>query len=279
MTTKTGRLAGKVAIVAGAGSSGPGVGSGKATATLFAREGAKLVLLDLHPDRAEETKGMVEAEGSEAIIIGADITSGADCERVVVEAVDRFGAVDVLVNNVGVHLHGGVVSVTEDDWDFQLRTNLKGMMLLTKYSVPRMIDAGGGAIINIASTGAVRPNGGHVAYDSAKGGVIAFTVGVAVEHGRDGIRCNCIMPGRMVTPMVSGPDPAAQEQFVLRNRRLNLLGAEGTAWDIGHAAVFLSSEDARWITAVTLPVDGGFLHTPPDYERFWLNDASPAATA
>jgi NAD(P)-dependent dehydrogenase (short-subunit alcohol dehydrogenase family) len=172
-----------------------------------------------------------------------------------------------LVNNVGVTRHGDAEHVTEEDWDFMFDVNLKSMMLMSRYAIPYLSRSGAGSIINISSTGAVRPPGGHIAYDTSKGGVVSLTISLAVEQGRNGIRANCIMPGRMITPMVeevrrsTGISPEQWDAAM----RLNLLGRLGSAWDIAAAAVFLASDDAAWITSVVLPVDGGFLHTPPGF--------------
>jgi NAD(P)-dependent dehydrogenase (short-subunit alcohol dehydrogenase family) len=261
------RLEGKVALVTGAGSSGPGVGTGKAIAVLFAREGASVLLVDHIRERAQETLELIEADGGEASVFVADIAEAADCEAAVKTAVERYGSLDTLVNNVAIMRSADVLSVTEEDWDLTFRVNLRAMMLLSKFAAPEIKQAGGGSIINISSTGAVRPPGGHIAYDTAKGGVIALTVSLAVELGRYGIRANCIQPGRIVTPLVAnilkdlGLGDADGKQT---NRLVNLLGREGNAWDVGWAAVFLASDEARWITSVTLPVDAGFLHTPPE---------------
>jgi NAD(P)-dependent dehydrogenase (short-subunit alcohol dehydrogenase family) len=263
-----GRLEGKVALVTGAGSSGPGFGTGKATSILFAREGARVLLVDNVRERADQTLAAIEAEGGEAAVFAGDIAKAADCEAAVEAAVNRFGSLDTLVNNVGVMRPGDVSHVTEEDWDFVFSVNLKAMMLLSKYASRKMTDAGGGSIVNVASTGAVRPPGGFIAYDTAKGGVIALTISLAVELGRHGIRVNCVQPGRIVTPMVANivrdmgvdPDDPARQT----NRFVNLLGLQGDAWDVASAALFLASDEARWITSVTLPVDGGFLHTPPE---------------
>jgi NAD(P)-dependent dehydrogenase (short-subunit alcohol dehydrogenase family) len=262
-------LAGKVAIVTGAGSSGAGVGSGKAISVLFAQEGASVMLLDEREERAEETYSMIKADGGTASVFAADVTKAPDCEAAVAAAIRRYGRVDILVNNVGVTRRGDILSVAEDEWDSIFAVNLKAMMLMSKFVVPAMVDAGGGAIINLSSTGATKPPGGHIAYDTSKGGVIAFTVGLAVEQGRNGIRVNAIMPGRMITPMVQAIRMSAgtPEEVWRAAMRRNLLGTEGTAWDVAGAAVFLASDRARWITAVTLPVDGGFLHMVPDPPR------------
>jgi NAD(P)-dependent dehydrogenase (short-subunit alcohol dehydrogenase family) len=262
-----GRLAGKVAIVGGAGSSGPGFGSGKAISVLFALEGARVLLLDRVEERAAETLELVREAGGEAAVCTGDVTVGADCEAAVAEAVQRFGGLDVLVNNVGVPGPGDTIAALDEEyWDAQIAVNLKAMVLMSRAAIPALRSRGGGAILNIGSTGSVRPNGGHAAYDVAKGAVISLTIETAVEEGRNGIRVNCIQPGRMVTPLVGGAGSGPADEARMLNRSRNLLGILGDAWDVAWAAVFLASDEARWITSVTLPVDAGFLHSPPELE-------------
>lgn len=256
------RLAGKVAIITGAGSSGPGIGTGKATAILFAREGAKVVLVDRSVERAEETLSIIRKEGGEASIFEADVTRSSDCKAMVASAVEHYGGLHILMNNAAILGFGTVVDVTEETWDEVFKVNLKGMMLASKYAVPVMIKSGGGSVINISSTEALRS--GAVAamapYSASKSGIIGLTIAMAAHHGRDKIRVNCIAPGFLYTPMVS--TYVNEESRELR-RQANLLGTEGTAWDVAWAAVFLASDEARWITGIVLPVDGGLLMTTP----------------
>jgi NAD(P)-dependent dehydrogenase (short-subunit alcohol dehydrogenase family) len=253
------RLQGKVAIVTGAGSSGPGIGTGKAISVLFAREGARVLLVDHIAKRAEETLAIIREEGAEGSVFEADVSDAASCKRMVETAKARYGRLDILTNNVAILGAGSVVDVKEDDWDRVLEVNLKSMMLTSKYAIPEMIAGGGGAIVNISSVGGVRVAGRNVAYSVSKGGVIALTTQMAVHHGRDQIRVNCIAPGHIWTPMVSS---MTAEQQDLR-RRVGPLGTDGSAWDIAWAAVFLASDEARWITGVVLPVDAGVLATTP----------------
>lgn len=264
------RLGGKVALVTGAGSSAPGVGSGKAMSFLFAREGAKVLLVDRYDERARETLEMVQADGGEASIFVADVTKESECQAAAAAAVERFGRLDTLVNNIGITRPAGAADLQESEWDDLQNVNLKAMVLMSKHAIPHLRAAGGASIISIASTGAIRPPGGHFAYDTQKGAVISLTIGLAIEEGRHGIRANCIMPGRMVTPMVTGRlegSGRTEQQFRDSSAR-NILGREGTAWDIAWAAVFLASDEARWITGTTLPVEGGYLHTPLDFAYF-----------
>ena len=256
-----GRLEGKVAIVTGAGSSGPGTGTGKATSILFAREGASVVLVDRDGDRAAETLNAIQEEGGVATICQADVTQTADCRELAELAIQRYGRLDILFNNVGILGPSSLADVSEDEWDRVLDVNLKGMMLTSKYAVPKMIEGGGGSMINISSIAGIRAGstGGGLSYSVSKGGVIALTTNLAVQHGRDNVRVNCIAPGHIYTPMVAA---MSDERRDLR-RRAAPLGVEGTAWDIGWAAVFLASDESRWISGVVLPVDAGLLATTP----------------
>jgi len=265
MVERAGRVEGKVAIVTGAGSTpGPGVGTGKATAIVLAREGARVLLVDLHPERAEETRSVIEEEGGTAEVFAADATKAADCEAMVRAAVDAFGTVDILVNNIGLASLGTVVDLTEEQWDRALDVNLRTAFLASKYAVPVMAAKGSGSIVNIASISALRGDG-TAAYSAAKGGLIALTIDMAYSHGRQGIRVNAVAPGHITTPMVlSVQDEGPRAEFTSRMRaEAGLLGTPGTGWDVAWAAAFLASDEARWITGVTLPVESGVLHVVP----------------
>ena len=265
MATRTGKLDGKVAIVTGAGSTpGPGIGTGKATAVVMAREGASVLLVDLYPERAAETLAMIEDDGGKAKVHAADVTVAAGCEAMVAAAVDTFGGLDILVNNVGRAFLGTVVDTTEEDWDAAFAINLRSAFLACKYAVPVMASGGGGSIVNVASISALRGDG-TVAYSAAKGGLIAMTVDMAYSHGRQGIRVNAIAPGHITTPMVhsvSAPGPRAAFMDAMRSQA-GLLGTPGDGWDVGWAAAFLASDEARWITGATLPVESGVLSVTP----------------
>ncbi len=256
------RLEGKVAIVTGAGSSGPGVGTGKATATLFAREGAKVLLVDRSGSAAEETLSAIREEGGEASVFEADVTSSEDCRAMVEAAVQQYGGVNILFNNVGILGSGSVVDVDEDLWDRVLEVNLKSMMLTSKHAIPRMIESGGGSIINVSSIAGLRAGSGGAAvpYATSKAGVVGLTTTMAVTHGRDNVRVNCIAPGHIYTPMVSGTMP---DEYRDLRRRAGPLGTEGDAWDIAWAAVFLASDESRWVSGIVMPVDAGLLATTP----------------
>ncbi len=257
-----GRLEDKVAIVTGAGSQvDDGIGTGRAAAVLFAREGARVLLVDRKPEAAEQTRELIKQEGATAEVFAADVTSSEDCAAMVARAVELWGRLDILDNNVGIGGRGTVVDVEEEDWERVMRVNVTGMMLASKHAVPAMAESGGGAIVNIASIAAMRPRG-LTPYSVSKGAVISLTQALAVDHARDGIRANCIAPGPIYTPMVYAGGMSVE----LRERRKNasLLRIEGSGWDVGYAALFLASDEARYITGVVLPVDGGVLLRGPE---------------
>jgi NAD(P)-dependent dehydrogenase (short-subunit alcohol dehydrogenase family) len=260
-------LEGKVAIVTGGGSRGPGIGNGRAAAVLFAREGARVAVLDRDANAAAETRRMIDAEGGDAIEVLADVSEEASCRAAVEEVVRRWGAIHILVNNVGITgPAGNAVEVELDSWDRALRVNLTSMVLMAKQVVPIMVTAGGGSIINISSIAGLL-GGGALLYATAKGGIISLTRSMAAAYGRQAIRVNCVAPGLVYTPMVQeGMTPEQREARRLRT----LLQTEGTGWDVGHAVLFLASDEARWITGVTLPVDGGATAS--------LNAPQPSAT-
>jgi NAD(P)-dependent dehydrogenase (short-subunit alcohol dehydrogenase family) len=248
------RLKDKVAIVTGAGSRGPGIGNGRATAILFAREGAHVVLVDRVQEWADQTLGMIADEHGDACVVAADVTLASDCQSVVGEAVRRFGRVDILQNNVGIGGSGTVVDISEESWDQVMRVNVKSMMLMARAVIPVMASVGGGAITNVSSISSIRPRG-LTPYTTSKGAVNALTQAMAVDHAAEGIRVNAILPGPVYTPMVAsaGMTPAQREA----RAKASPLGTEGTAWDVAWAAVFLASPEARWITGQLLCVDGG----------------------
>jgi len=248
----SGRLAGKVAVVAGAGSRGPGLGNGKAAAILFAREGATVLCVDADIARARETVDAIAAEGRDAAAWGADVTRAADCRAMVDAALGRWGHLDILHNNVGIESRHGLLDTTEADWDRVMAVDLKSMLLATQAAVPAMIERGGGAVICVSSVAALR-GARRTAYAAAKAGVIGFVTTVAVELGPRGIRVNAIAPGMVWTPMVEDLGDEMRE----RRRKASPLGTEGTGWDVGWAAVYLASDEARWVTGQTLVVDGG----------------------
>jgi NAD(P)-dependent dehydrogenase (short-subunit alcohol dehydrogenase family) len=245
------RLKDKVAIVTGAGSRGEGIGNGRAAAILFAREGARVLLVDQSADAAEVTRAAIAAEGGEAAVCAADVTRAAECRAIVDEAVRRWGRLDILDNNVGIGGRATVVEVDEAEWDHMMRVNVTSMMLTSKHAIPAMARGGGGAIVNISSISALRPRG-LTPYSVSKGAVIALTRAMAVDHAPEGVRVNCIAPGPVYTPMVYAAGMSAELRD--RRRRASPLGVEGTGWDIGHAALFLVSDEARYITGVLVEV-------------------------
>ena len=254
------RLAGKVAIVTGAGSRADGIGNGRAAAILFAREGAKVLLVDQSRAMAEATLKMIAEEGGEAAVCVADVTDADQCRKMVEAAVSRWGRLDILDNNVGIGGRGTVVEMKEEEWETIMRVNVTGMMLASKHAIPAMVKSGGGAIVNISSISALRPRG-LTAYSASKGAVIALSRAMAIDHAAEGVRVNCIAPGPVYTPMVfsEGMTPEKRDQ----RRRASPLQVEGTGWDIGYAALFLCSDEARYITGVVLPVDGGVTVASP----------------
>ena len=250
------RLKGKVAIVTGAGSRGPGLGNGKAAAILFAREGASVLCVDVKPENAEETAKLIAREGNEAAVFAADVTRKADCEAMVRAALDRWGAVDILHNNVGMEARKTLFEVTEDEWDRAMSVDLKSMLLATQAAAKPMVERGRGAIICVSSVAALR-GATLTAYAAAKAGVLGFVRSCAAQLGPKGVRVNAIAPGLVWTPMVESFGPEARE----RRRKASPLGTEGEGWDVGWAAVYLASDEARWVTGQTLVVDGGLTLT------------------
>ena len=255
-------LEGKVAVVSGGGAAGEGIGNGRAAAILLAKAGASVVVVDRDKALAQCTVEMIkEAKGGEAIALEADVTQGRECARMVQAALDTFGRFDLLDNNVGIGSRGSVVDETEENWRRVMQVNVDTMFLTAKHAIPAMKRAGGGAIVNVSSISALRPRG-LTTYSVSKGAVIALTQAMAVDHGQDGIRVNCVAPGPVYTPMVysRGMSDAARE----RRKNASLLKIEGTGWDIGHAVRFLLSDYARYVTGHVLVVDGGTTVTAPE---------------
>jgi len=248
------RLLGKVAVVTGAGSRAEGIGNGRATAVLFAREGARVLLADSNRMAANRTLEMIRDEGGEADVFVGEATSSTDMKSMIQQALNNWGQIDILDNNVGIEGAGTVVDVTEQDWQNVMDVNLKSMFLASKYAIPEMEKRGSGSIINISSISAIRPRG-LTPYSASKGAVHALTQAMAMDHAKSGIRVNCIMPGPVYTPNAFAGGMTEERRE--RRRLASPLQLEGTGWDVANAAVFLASDEARWITGVILPVDGG----------------------
>ena len=250
------RLQGKVAIVTGAGSRADGIGNGRATAIVMARHGARVMLVDAVVEWARKTASMIEAEGGICEIVEGDVSDDASCKTVVAQTINAWGRLDILVNNVGITgPRGNALEVDADAWDRAMRVNVASMMLMSKHAIPEMIRSGGGSIVNLTSVAGLQ--GGHpsLLYPTSKGAVISLTRAMAAHHGRQGIRVNCIAPGTVYTPMVASRGMTPEMRRARSER--TLLGTEGTGWDIGYGALFLASDEARWITGITLPIDGG----------------------
>ncbi|MCG6903268.1 MAG: SDR family oxidoreductase [Rhodobacter sp.] len=258
-----GRLDGKIAIVTGAGCVGPGWGNGRATCVRFAEEGAKIFAVDLRADTMEETLSRVRAAGGEIEPYLCDVTDRAAVEAMVAACIDRFGRVDILVNNVGGSAKGGATNLDEDGWDRQMDFNLKSVYLTCRSVLPHMSDQGSGAIVNTASTSGIRYTGSpQVAYASAKAAIIHFSKVTAVEFAPKGVRVNTVVPGQLHTPMVetrlAGQRSGGDVDALLASRVKRIpLGWMGDGRDTANAALFLASDEARFVTATEIVVDGG----------------------
>ena len=259
------RLKDKVAIVVGAGQSpGEGIGNGRATALIFAREGAKVVCVDRDLKSADETVQMIAKKQGTAVAFKADVTRAADIKAIVADTHGRWGRIDILHNNVGVSLAGGdaeLLDITEEAFDRCVAINLKSCILACKEVVPIMRRQMSGAIINISSM-AVITTYPYVAYKATKAAMVSFTEQLAYQNANYGIRANVILPGLMNTPMAV--DTRAREFKktraeieAQRDAQVPLRKKMGTGWDVANAALFLASDEANFITGVTLPVDGG----------------------
>jgi NAD(P)-dependent dehydrogenase (short-subunit alcohol dehydrogenase family) len=255
-------LKGKIAVVMGCGSSGPGWGNGKATAVLLARQGAHVVGTDVNLAAAEETHRVIQGEGKRSQVHAIDARNGAEVAGFLNAVRDQHGAIDILVNNVGQSEPGGPVDMSEETWTNQFQLNTTTAFLACKAAIPIMEKAGGGAIVNIASVAGQRYVGKpQVGYAAAKAALIQFTKTSAVIHAAQKVRMNCVVPGLMHTPLVNrlaeryaGGD---YEGFVAKRHNQVPMGHMGDAWDVAHAVLFLASDEARYITGTELVVDGG----------------------
>ena len=257
------RLAGKVAVVVGAGqTAGETIGNGRATALLFAREGAQVLVVDRDADSAAETVGLITAEGGRAAAHVADITTDGGPASVVGAAVDTFGGIDVLHNNVGIGAGDGPPHhLTDEGYDRILDVNLRALWRTCREAVPVLRQSTAGAIVNVSSLAAIASAGNLTAYKISKAGVNALTQNLALTNAKHGVRANAVMPGFIDTPMAVDAPVAAlgldREDYAQRRADHVPLGRQGTAWDVAHAALFLASDEAQFITGVVLAVDGG----------------------
>jgi len=264
-------LTGKVALVTGAGTVGPGWGNGKATAVLLARQGATVFGTDINAEAVEETRAIIEKEGGTCTAHTCNMTVAKEVEAAVADCIKRYRRIDILVNNVGGSAPGDPVAMTEEVWDTQLDHNLKTAFLGCKYVLPVMERQGTGAIVNISSVaGFSHQVGGrvHVAYSTAKSGLLGFTRATAVAYVKKGIRCNLVVVGTMHTPLVEqrlmkqlGAKDAAE--LIAKRHAAVPMGRMGDAWDVANAVLFLASDEARYVTATHLVVDGGLTAARP----------------
>ncbi|KAJ8087214.1 hypothetical protein PM082_006044 [Marasmius tenuissimus] len=287
------RLDGDVAIVSGAGSALSGrsitfhfvqsaernsgqVGNGRATAITLARQGAKVALLDYDLQAAEETKRMIDEEGGISQVIQCDVSDEDACRTAVEKTVELFGKVNILVNVVGIFgAPGNAIEVDLDGWDRVMKVNVKSMVMMSRFAIPEMIKQGGGSIVNLSSVSGLVGGTAGLLYSTSKGTIVQLTRAMAADHGSDRIRSvqfkhhffstaftvsrvNCVAPGAVYTPMVQGPQGMSNETRKAR-AEASLLKIEGTAWDVAHAILYLASHEARYITGVVLPVDGGVM--------------------
>jgi NAD(P)-dependent dehydrogenase (short-subunit alcohol dehydrogenase family) len=259
----SGRLQGKIAIVTGAGSVGPGWGNGRATCVRFAEEGAKIFAVDRNLDSTAETVERVKAAGGDIVVRQCDVTDSASVAAMVQACLDPYGRIDILVNNVGGSAHGGPVEMSEEVWDAQVDFNLKSVFLTCKYVLPVMEKQKSGAIVNLASTSGIRFTGAfQVGYAATKAGVIQLSRVVAVQYAAKGIRVNTVIPGQLHTPMVEArlaKQRAGGDVEALLKSRVKRIpaGFMGDGRDTANAALFLASDEARFITGTEIVVDGG----------------------
>jgi NAD(P)-dependent dehydrogenase (short-subunit alcohol dehydrogenase family) len=248
------RLKGWRVIVTGAGSMGDGVGTGKAIAVLFAREGARVALLDQDRARVEETAALIAEAGGMATVVTGDVTSPDDCAKMAAESIAWLGGLDVLVNNVGMGAGAGRLETMDPSvWNKGVDHNLNSAFLMSRAVITDLLAGNGKAIVNIASVAGVRAHGTG-SYGPAKAAMIHFTRELAVMYGPEGLRANTVVPGHIMTPLV---EKFSSPQARATRRRIAPLGIEGDAWDVAQAALFLAGPESRFISGVALPVDGG----------------------
>ena len=257
------RVKGKVALVAGAGSIAPGWSNGKAAAVLYAREGAKVFAADIRLDAATETSQIIDAEGGECTTCQVDVSDSEQVSAMIQKCIDTYGRIDILHNNVAIIDTIGLVEMTEENWDRVMAVNVRGIFLACKSCIPHMEKRGGGAIVNISSTASIRYGGyPSASYNASKGAVNQLTQNMAIQYAEKGIRANCVLPGLMHTPRINESmtggygDIDVDEMIRLRNEACPMKRM-GDAWDVAYAALFLASDEARYITGANLVVDGG----------------------
>ena len=254
------RLKNRIALVFGAGSSPQGLSNGKAACLAYAREGARVVAVDVNPRAAAQTAKEVAQQGGECVVCEGDVRSEARIAEIVTETMDRFGAIDILHNNVGILKLGGPDTLTIADWDTTMEVNVRSVFLTCKHSLPIMVGQRRGAIVNISSVAGSRWCGrAMVGYSASKAAIEQLTRSIAVEYAPHGIRCNAIIPGLINTPMVLEPYEAIYggvEKMISERNAICPMGRMGSAWDVANAAVFLASDDASYISGALLPVDG-----------------------
>jgi len=256
------RMQDKIVIVTGAGSSGPGWGNGKAAAVLYAREGARVFAADYRLEAAQETQAIIESEGGQCVAFQADVSRSESVERMARACAEHFGGVDVLHNNVGIVETGGPVETSEESWNRVIAVNQTSVFLTCKHVIPYMLACKKGVIVNIGSLAAIRWVGfPYLAYSAAKAAMIAMTSNIALQYASDGIRANCVLPGMMNTPLIREPLKASYggdvDSMIAQRDKISPTGTMGDAWDTAYAALFLASDEARYVNGSTLVVDGG----------------------
>jgi NAD(P)-dependent dehydrogenase (short-subunit alcohol dehydrogenase family) len=253
------RLENKIAVVTGGG-----MGIGRSGALAFAAEGAAVAVADVNIQAANEVVEEIRSGGGQAVAVLADVSKSADAERIAQETVQAFGGIDFLLNNAGIQTYGTVTETDEETWDRTLNINLKGMYLVAKYCIPEMLKRGGGAIVNIASIQGIANAKRVAAYAAAKGGVIALTRTIGVDYARENIRCNCICPGGVITPMMyesmaMNYQPEQYAEEIRKSGQNYPVGRLGEADEIAKVAVFLCTSDSSFMTGSTVVVDGGYM--------------------
>src|SRR5882757_3963019 len=255
------RLKDKVAIVAGAGSIAEGWSNGKATAVLFAREGAKVFAVDRNLEAAEETAAIIRSEGGACTAHQCDVSLSGQVDAMVAACVAEYGRVDVLFNNVGMQVVGGPLEVAEEDWDRLMTVNVKSMYLTCRAVIPHMIKQGGGSIINNASTAALRFTYANVAYAASKGAVKQLSQNIGVQFAAKGIRCNAVMPGYIATPRITDrlrkSNPADYDAKMNERAMAVPSGKLGSGWDVAYGVLYLASDESQFVNATELVIDGG----------------------